>query len=204
MFQTRAPSAKRGKPPCKYGPRVNGRCPKKPAGARASSGGRPCKYGPRGADGYCPKKPSSGRSSSGSTGPTAPAARRETPAQAQRRADDIAASAIDVATAAVPLVPALRRLATSRVTRTGAGALTLGGVVGLAAAAGLAAFAGTTAILHRIRDAKERKAKEQFLAAQGYRVARADLEHRLGRAPTRPEHDLLAAVWRDKLPQVRK
>lgn len=55
------------KRPCKYGPRVDGLCPKKP---RAGSSSRtsaarstpsrkkpPCKYGPRDADGYCPKKP---------------------------------------------------------------------------------------------------------------------------------------------------
>lgn len=60
------PGAKK-KRPCKYGPRVDGRCPKAPRATtqRASSAGtsppkakRPCKYGPRGPDGYCPKKPS--------------------------------------------------------------------------------------------------------------------------------------------------
>jgi hypothetical protein len=57
----RSASSKR---PCKYGARVDGKCPKKPksgsAGASAPSGARskpPCKYGPRTADGKCPKKP---------------------------------------------------------------------------------------------------------------------------------------------------
>lgn len=53
------------KRPCKYGPRVEGLCPKKPksSAAKASSSGSaskkkaPCKYGPRTADGLCPKKP---------------------------------------------------------------------------------------------------------------------------------------------------
>lgn len=57
-----APAAPRPKPPCKYGPRVDGYCPKKPpagaSGGRRTSGRAkpPCKYGPRGEDGYCPKK----------------------------------------------------------------------------------------------------------------------------------------------------
>jgi len=186
--------------PCKYGPRgADGYCPKKPTSA---GGGRPCKYGPRGADGYCPKKP---RSTSGTTGSTAPA--RTTPAQQRRQQERVARDAIDlgvtVTQLAIPHQQRLRTLFNSRVTRRGAGALTLGGVAGLAIAAGLAAFAGTTAVLSGIRNRQERIAEEQRLAALGYRVARADMERRLGRTMTRPEHDLLAAAWRDKLPKAR-
>lgn len=45
--------------PCKYGARVDGRCPPKPRATRtrAPKAKPPCKYGPRGSDGYCPKKP---------------------------------------------------------------------------------------------------------------------------------------------------
>ena len=57
----RSASSKR---PCKYGARVDGKCPKKPkaasSGASARSGGpskRPCKYGARTPDGKCPKAP---------------------------------------------------------------------------------------------------------------------------------------------------
>lgn len=59
------------KRPCKYGPRVDGLCPKKPRAGSSSrtSAGRspssrkkaPCKYGPRDADGRCPKKPKAPR-----------------------------------------------------------------------------------------------------------------------------------------------
>jgi len=194
---------------CKYGPRdADGYCPKRPSSGRSSGGGRPCKYGPRGADGYCPKRPSSGRSS-GTTG-TAPAAtprRRETAAQRERRIDQAAQAGTELvgvaAQLAIPRIPAARRLFNSPVTRAGAGALTLGGVAGLAVAAGLASYGATSYVLSRIRNARERKAKEQSLAATAYRVARADMERRLGRGMTRPEHDLLAAAWRDQLPQAR-
>jgi len=108
-----------------------------------------------------------------------------------------------VVTAGIPLVPRMRALLNSRVTRAGAGALRMRGVVGLAVAAGLTAFGATTAIIRGIRDRKERKLREQELAAAGYRVARADMERQLGRPMTGPEHTLLAAVWRDKLPQAR-
>lgn len=57
-----APLRSSSKRPCKYGPRVDGLCPKKPKATKAakpasSRSKPPCKYGPRGADGYCPKKP---------------------------------------------------------------------------------------------------------------------------------------------------
>lgn len=62
--------------PCKYGPRVDGRCPKKPRAASSastngapsrSSSKRPCKYGPRGTDGLCPKKPRAARAAKAPT-----------------------------------------------------------------------------------------------------------------------------------------
>lgn len=61
-----APLTKRSSRPCKYGPRdEEGRCPKAPKKAKATSSPKPkppCKYGPRTADGKCPKKPKAPKS----------------------------------------------------------------------------------------------------------------------------------------------
>lgn len=55
-----APTRKKGKPPCKYGPRgADGYCPKRPKAAKSTRAKPPCKYGPRTASGKCPKKPKS-------------------------------------------------------------------------------------------------------------------------------------------------
>lgn len=188
-------SRPRGQRACKYGPRgADGYCPKKP---RSAGGGRPCKYGPRGADGYCPKRPTGGSSTrTSSTRTEAP--RRQTAAQRDR---DIKAYS-DIAVG-VGQVVAANRSRIARVARTSVRALPTRNVVGLAVAAGLAAFGATTAVLRGIKKRKDRIAEEQRLAAAGYRVARANMEAQLGRAMTRPEHDLLAAEWRAKLPQAR-
>ena len=57
----RSASSKR---PCKYGARVDGKCPKKPKAASGTASARsgapskrPCKYGARTPDGKCPKAP---------------------------------------------------------------------------------------------------------------------------------------------------
>lgn len=57
----RSSGSKKGKPPCKYGPRgPDGYCPKRPKSAgRKPTAKKPCKYGPRTAAGLCPKKPKS-------------------------------------------------------------------------------------------------------------------------------------------------
>ena len=53
------PSAKKA---CKYGARVDGKCPPKPAADKKASA-RPCKYGAR-VDGKCPTKPASAKPAS--------------------------------------------------------------------------------------------------------------------------------------------
>lgn len=88
------------------------------------------------------------------------------------------------------------------VEKLGAPAALTAGTVSLALAAGLASFAATTAILNRIRDAKERKAQAAFEAAQGYRLARQRAEDQLGRPLTGPEHQELSRAFKARLAEI--
>jgi len=196
----RATRARSGGRPCKHGPRgADGYCPKAPRG-----GGRPCKYGPRGADGYCPKRPSSGRRSSSSSsssssapGPAAP--RPETAAQRNARLKEVQ----DIAQGLGQVAIYTNWRKVGGALRTPVRAMATRSVIGTAVAVGVAAFAGATAALRGIRNRRERREREQFLAGRAYRLARLNLEERLGRPLRAEERDLLAAEWRDRLPRGR-
>lgn len=104
-----APVQKQSKRACKYGPRVDGLCPKRPSSSRGSSATRsltgrskpPCKYGPRGADGYCPKKSSTKRSTPASGSfLDKPISQGYTPAGNKRAPTTIRKEAIKVAESA--------------------------------------------------------------------------------------------------------
>lgn len=186
--------------PCKYGPRdADGYCPKKPSSGRARGGGRPCKYGPRGADGYCPKRPTSSRSTAPRSTSSGGTSARTTAAEERRRE----AAITEAATAAAQLAGQayISRRELGQLARVNVRNLPRAGVIGGAIAVGLAAFLATTAALRGIRNKKERKQREQFLAARAYRLARINAEEQFGRPLRREEHDLLAAEWRDKLPK---
>ena len=88
------------------------------------------------------------------------------------------------------------------VEKLGAPAALTAGTVSLALAAGLASFAATTAVLTRIRDARERKARAAFEAAQGYRLARQRAEDQLGRPLTGPEHQELSRAFKARLAEI--
>lgn len=75
--------------------------------------------------------------------------------------------------------------------------------LGAAAAAGIASYTITSKILQNIKDRKERKAQERFLAAQAYRKARlAAQKAKGGRALTSAEHAELAAEFKARLAEI--
>lgn len=90
----------------------------------------------------------------------------------------------------------------SALERLAAPAALTAGTVSLALAAGLASFAATTAIINRIRDARERKQQAAFQAAQAYRLARQRAEDQLGRSLTGPEHQELSRAFKAQLASI--
>jgi len=166
-----------------------------PRAPRAKKAKPPCKYGPRDADGYCPKKPPAE--------PREEASILDRPAPKKRKRQSIgqkierqATTSVVRATqkAAVRGVTAVQKaggvkavLNKQVATGIGGASLSLGATIAAAAAAGIASFMLTTAILNRIRDAKERNRQAAFEASQAFRKARETLKQKLGRTPTQPE-----------------
>jgi len=81
----------------------------------------------------------------------------------------------------------------------GVGAVALTTTLGVALAGGLAAYALTTAVLNKIKDARERKQVAQFEAAQAYRKARLAAEAQLGRPLTATENRVLGEAFKAEL-----
>lgn len=169
----RSPAKKK---PCKYGARVNGKCPPKPKAKRFED------------EVWLPEEPKA----------TAPKPRKRTKAEAKviRRAEAqleragrtaITKGATKVLQskagqrAAAGATKTARYLGTSVTALSGAGAA---GAVGLAIAAGVGSFLATRAILGAIRDRKERAQQAAYEAARAMRQTRLEAEDRLGRPLT--------------------
>ena len=81
----------------------------------------------------------------------------------------------------------------------------LGGIVtGLlgVAAAGVAAYLATTAIINRIKAAKDKKAAERAAVADAYRRSRLDAAAMLGRPLNAAEQKTLAAYFKQQAAQL--
>jgi len=192
----RAKTPKRTRSGRSGAPRRSSPAPKK----RKAAAKKPCKYGAR-VNGKCPPKPKAPRFDEAvwlPDEPKAPKPRKRTKAEAKviRRAEAqleragrtaITKGATKVlqskagARAAAGATKAARYLGTSVTALSGAGAA---GAVGLAIAAGVGSFLATRAILGAIRDRKERAQQAAYEAARAMRQTRLEAEDRLGRPLT--------------------
>lgn len=174
---------------------------KSPKAPRAPKAKPPCKYGPRGADGRCPKKPrttatSTERAIAKAIGVKVPrASGRTTVAEKIAVAAGGRAAALGGRRLAGKLSGATLEAFLSGGVFSG-GAAMVAARLSVVAAAGLAAYAATSAILNKIRDAKERKAQQRFELAQAYRQTRLDLAASAGRPLTAVEQSILSTKFK--------
>lgn len=190
--------------------------------ARPKRGKPPCKYGPRDAAGYCPKKPPAAARSAlvGST--AAPKKKGSTRAglgekvvlaatrAAVGKVIPRAPSRRTIAKAARARGAAIKKAATAGVERIGAAAgkagkflaapvALSGATVAAVAAAGAASYLATTAVINAIKNRKEREAQRKFQIAQAYRQSRIQAEAAAGRPLTASEQLKLSSAFKAQI-----